>query len=80
MVLEQPWAPDVKSSSLVYADPGFNRLPALENGAEPSGGFEDSAREVGGAFPLRCRWRQDRLPWPERPPNKIQIMLFIVLV
>ena len=80
VVVEQPRAPDVKSSGLAYADPGFDRLPALGNGAESSGGLEDPAREVGGAFPLRCRWSQDRLPWPERLPNKIQIMLFIVLV
>jgi hypothetical protein len=39
MVLEQPWAPNVKSSGLVYADPGFDRLPALGNGAESSGGL-----------------------------------------
>lgn len=61
MVLEQPWAPDVKSFGLVCADPGFDRLPALKNGPEPLGGLEDSTREVGGTFPLRCRRDQRRL-------------------
>jgi hypothetical protein len=80
MVLEQPWAPNVKSSGLVYADPGFDRLPALGNGAESSGGLEDPAREVGGTVPLRCRCDQHRLLCHDRPSRKIQIMLFIVLV
>lgn len=59
--VEHPWAPDEWSSGLVCADCGFDRVFVLGNGAEPSGGLEDPAREVGGTFPLRCRRDQRRL-------------------
>lgn len=49
MTVEQPWDLAEGSSSLVCADHGFDRLPAMEEAAGPSGDHEGPACEVGGA-------------------------------